>query len=76
MIKNILILILVFINISLHAQNKPFPQNIKYAYGFKPNSITNATIITNYKNWKNKYRCVQAISATLDFSKYTSLADL
>jgi endo-1,4-beta-D-glucanase Y len=39
----------------LFAQNRPFPQNVNYGYGFKASNITTAKINTNYINWKTKY---------------------
>jgi endoglucanase len=37
------------------AQSKPFPQNVKYSFGYQPTSISNATILSNYNKWKAKY---------------------
>ncbi len=39
----------------LLAQNKPFPQNITYPYGYKTGNITSADIQTYYSNWKKNW---------------------
>ena len=41
-----------FISNLLIAQQKPFPQNVNYGFGFQPSSISNATITTTYNKWK------------------------
>jgi endoglucanase len=50
----VFLLFLAFCSL-LNAQNKPFPQNINYAFGFKPDNITSATVLNNYNNWKKTY---------------------
>ncbi len=40
---------------NLFAQNKPFPQNVNYANGFKATNISSSTINTHYTGWKSTY---------------------
>ena len=40
---------------SINAQKRPFPQNVNYGFGFKPTSISNATVLNNYNSWKQTY---------------------
>lgn len=53
--KFTLYLFCFFISTLLIAQQKPFPQNVNYGFGFQPSSISNATITATYNKWKTTY---------------------
>lgn len=51
----LLFLIFIFICTTGYAQNKPFPQNVNYPYGFKPASITSDYVKSDYQTLKQRF---------------------
>jgi endoglucanase len=52
--KNPLLLILLFLVFGkIQAQNRPFPQNTNFAYGFKPSTLNSQDVLDAYAAWKN-----------------------
>ena len=53
MIKTVKFLILIFCSIGLiTAQERPFPQNIKYPHGFIPTTLNSDWVKSEYERWK------------------------
>jgi endo-1,4-beta-D-glucanase Y len=54
MIKTLKFIILLFCAIGfINAQTRPFPQNIKYPYGFIPTTLNSDWVKSEYERWKN-----------------------
>jgi endo-1,4-beta-D-glucanase Y len=50
-----LIVLFTFSGIYLLGQDKPFPQNVDYPYGYQTTVISTSSIQSMYNKWKSKY---------------------
>jgi endo-1,4-beta-D-glucanase Y len=48
-----LLLALCFLSVFVPAQQRPFPQNIKYPYGFIPKTLDSDWLKSEYERWKS-----------------------
>jgi endo-1,4-beta-D-glucanase Y len=46
-------LLLFYLSGLINAQQRPFPQNIKYPYGFKPTTLNSDWVKSEYERWKS-----------------------
>lgn len=55
----LIVFLFLLMNSGIHAQNKPFPQQVNFPGCIKPSNVTqiemNETIIDFYQKWKSKY---------------------
>lgn len=40
---------------NLTGQNRPFPQNVDYPFGYKPSTLTSSLAQSEYERWKSRY---------------------
>ncbi len=55
--KNIVLLVVLFLLLSVYllGQDKPFPQNVDYPYGYQTTVISTSDIQSMYDKWKTNY---------------------